>query len=509
MPNFGRCAGYLATTSKSCCDKSASSLTISNSGERTLFRFVPLFGSDNLFRIIVQDRKGGCNRFVSASKACSTMRVSLSKGDYGVRQRWIMNEAFPAPFISSATSSGFQTIVFFEPTPNAISCTVSLSPAGATKTVIPPTYPLSSVKFVDLELSTRYTALATCITPHGYLAASNEVSFTTENAVPVIASANATGFTSGEIIVFPPENSILCTVTLSPGNHKEVRSPTTFDSETFTFRSLNPDKNYTATAVCTSGSGAQSDRAQASFKTPSIDYSYPAPSSGVCDGFGEIEVNRKCVCDTSKNFVSRVSGGCQCADAHVLSDGECIFCECLDDPSLEGIGVCNSQGQCVCPPGTPSAGQRLLPVKSGNYECDTFHDVSVIGVEFRKVTVSPGQLFTLYFDAFSTPDRFMLRKSPCGETLFDSGLRGRVESGCTASDGIPGSAPCCISNDPNDGCNPGNSFDCPDGPGYGSSPSFSVLDQDYVYVLAFGGCGGTSFAWQLACDSGPDPPLIE
>ena len=274
-------------------------MTITSSTAKTLFRFVPLTGEEGTYRIIVKNRKGGCNRFLSAFEECSTTRVGLAKEDFreGL-QRWVFTrvqpEDTPAPATPAPTT----------PAPVTLTPQPSINP--------PPEAP----------------------TPQ----------------TPTIKSAYATSSTSGKVTVGfgGIESDADCIVNLSPGRKNKKIAVSPRDNEiSVEFMDLNPATKYTATAVIQPKNGGASPTSEPeSFTTPGIPYVYNPGSDTICDGRGEVSSgDGQCICNGEDvdygPFVPRNIGGCKCADGLVdLGYGPCT---CLD-PSMK-----TSEGLCKCP----------------------------------------------------------------------------------------------------------------------------------------------------------------
>ena len=120
-----RCVGPLATNSETCSDAASKVATIvSSTSQRALLRFVPLDGVDDTYRIIVQNRKGGCSRFLSGQSTCSSSEVSLATEDLGEGlQRWVftrVNDSSPSPTPTPTPSPTESTPAPTESTPEPI-----------------------------------------------------------------------------------------------------------------------------------------------------------------------------------------------------------------------------------------------------------------------------------------------------------------------------------------------------------------------------------------------------
>ena len=291
-----RCVGNLETLSSSCSGSNSDVVTITSSTAKTLFRFVPLKGEEGTYRIIVKNRKGGCNRFLSAFEDCSTTTVGLAKEDYreGL-QRWVFSRVQP------------------ENTPAPV------TPAPVTPTpqpsINPPPEPPTPQK-------------------------------------PTIKSAYATSSTSGKVTVGflgGIESEADCIVNLSPGGKNKNVAVSPQDNEiSVEFMDLNPATKYTATAVLRPKNGnANSPTSEpASFTTPGIPYISNPGSDTICDGRGEVlSGDGQCICNGDDvdygPFVPRSIGGCKCTDGLVdLGYGPCT----CRNPSMK-----TSEGLCKCP----------------------------------------------------------------------------------------------------------------------------------------------------------------
>ena len=396
IPYNCRCVGDLIKVSDSCSDKGSELATIESSGRRTIFRFVPVEGDESV-RIIVKDVKGGCNRFLSAVSNCEDPSVYLSKEDYreGL-QRWIITKAYEAPKVTSATASGPSTAtVTFQPTADAVECTVRLSPGNVQQTVSPITFPTSTAAFESLDASTTYSASVACTMLDGYETSESEaIEFTTDDnqevptpapEVPTpapelptieIVSAEATGGTTAQITFKLSQPAPECSVILMPQGKNsgviQTLSPVSFPTDTANVVGLNPATVYSASVMCSMQDGCQcAESAAESFTTPQIATSAPVypPSSGspslsYCDGFGEIStIDGLCVCDEGAGFMPNGRGGCKCPqgwgyDALVKECKDCTgfgqivdasgYCVCDTEDAVNGPFVPNGEGGCQC-----------------------------------------------------------------------------------------------------------------------------------------------------------------
>ena len=249
-----------------------------------IFRFVPLKGSDDTYRIILKDRRGGCDRFLSASPDCSVMDVGFTKNDYreGL-QRWVMTKvAGPDSSYPSPTDG---------PTP-------TLSPLP-TQSPVPP---------------------------------------------PTITASYGTSFSSANVTVASPDASVTeCTVTLTPGGISSTVSMPAFPGmATASFTQLSAVTIYAATASCRLADGSftpSSDPVE--LKTYGGSYNRPPGANTRCDGRGEV-INDvgQCVCDPYNiidgPFKANDEGGCECFDdAEDLGYGPCV-CPFSTERCFEG-----------------------------------------------------------------------------------------------------------------------------------------------------------------------------
>ena len=324
-----RCVGDLVKASAACSGSGSEVATIEDSGQKTVFRFVPLNGDDS-FRIVLKDAKGGCNRFLSAVGNCADRAVYLAKEDYreGL-QRWILTKAYATPTVESAMATGPSTAtVTFQPTSEAVQCTVRLAPSSVQQTVSPVTYPESTATFEGLEASTTYSASVSCTMKDGYETPESEaIEFSTASDDPEIVEAVATSPTSGAVTIKAPRDAQRCSVTLTPGGASQVLSPVSTPTDTAEFLALNPATEYSASVICTLGDGSQSPASSAKTFTTTgskdVGPVNPPSSATYCDGFGEIiGPGRVCVCDSERGFVPNGYGGCKCDEASdLIPDG--------------------------------------------------------------------------------------------------------------------------------------------------------------------------------------------
>ena len=269
-----RCVGEIDTLSSTCSDADSKLATIQNVGPRTLFRFVPLEGSDDTYRIILKDRKGGCNRFLSAASDCSVTDVGFAKNDYreGL-QRWV---------ITKVSDPG-------TPTPSPSPTNAPTPSPSPTQSPVP---------------------------------------------APTITAAYGTSFSSGNVTVASPDASVnTCTVTLTPGGRSVTIEITTFPGmATASFTQLAAATTYSATASCRLADGSFTPSSDpVAFSTFGGNYNRPPPGVDTqCDGRGEtVNEDGQCVCDAYNivdgPFKANGEGGCECFDSAIdLGYGPCL-----------------------------------------------------------------------------------------------------------------------------------------------------------------------------------------
>ena len=247
----------------------------------TLLRFVPLTSQEGVYRVIVQGRSGGCNRFLSASPECSATTVSLFNADFkeGL-QRWkiepVSEPPSPSPsppIIISTEATGYTSgAVTAAPPSGAASCTFSLTHGDTLheETIQPVEYPESTATFDRLNPGVTYTAIVGCVLEDGSLVSSSpqDLVIPGDKDAPSASYAPAPpclGF--GEVV--SGDGKCVCGTNFVPDG--------------------------TGGCLC------------------------PQDKDFVVDGDG------KCVCDT--NFVPDGTGGCRCPNekgAVLDGDGNCV-----------------------------------------------------------------------------------------------------------------------------------------------------------------------------------------
>ena len=84
--NNEKCSGYVATRYGSVCTDAKAKRATMSSRRIEEWRLAPVGGDS--YRIIVDSRDGGCNRFLSASGSCDVKYSRILTSDSGPRSRW-------------------------------------------------------------------------------------------------------------------------------------------------------------------------------------------------------------------------------------------------------------------------------------------------------------------------------------------------------------------------------------------------------------------------------------
>ena len=274
----------------SSCSNAAATIVGAES-DRTLLRFVPLKSDDSIYRIVVAG-SSKCARFLSASAECDDKVVQFAREDRGKGlQRWLFTKVYESPQVVSSVASGPRTaVVSFEPTQDAVNCTVRLEPGSIVQAVAPLTYPQSQATITGLRPSQKYVTTVSCTMEDGYqVVGTDENTFTTMAESPTIVSASATGYTSAEVVVEVPESAEECSATLDPTG-KTQTAPASTSPITFSFSGLSPSTEYSVTVQCALEDGSVSSSLQAvSFVMPEREED-PAIVSASATGYTSAEV---------------------------------------------------------------------------------------------------------------------------------------------------------------------------------------------------------------------------